>query len=189
MSDSLTGIFNNPGMMNMIKAVTAGGGLLTNVLNSRKQGQVADQAIDHEKMVNALIANPALMAQKIAALKQPLSQGLVQDVTNSTQGQLSERGLGTSPQIAGAVESQALAPFEQKSQEDAINAFLGTLGMSPPSTNAASGAIPGMVDNSGFWNGFSPKPSTPPIPTSGSTSTGSPGSISTDPWAAGDPSL
>jgi hypothetical protein len=180
-SEAISSIFN-PGVMKGIQATTGIGGLLSNILNSRKQGQVADQGIAHQKMVNALLANPALMSQKIAALRQPLSQGLVQSVTNDSQAQLAERGLGTSPQIAGAVEGQALAPFEQKSQEDAINAFLGTLGIGPSSTNAASGAIPGATDTSGFWNTFSPKPA----PTGGgASSTATPGTIA-DP-VYGDP--
>jgi hypothetical protein len=184
-SDAISSIFSNPGTMNAIKAITGIAGTGSNIIGGIKQGQEADQSINHSKMVAALLNNPALMSQKIAALKQPLSQGLVQDVTNTTQGQLAERGLGTSPQIAGAVESQALAPFEQKSQEDAINAFLGTLGISPPTPQF------GKVDTSGFWNSFQPKAAPSQAPSAGSAAGGGiagsvPGTITLDP---GDPSI
>lgn len=184
MSEALSGIFTNPAIMNSIKAGTGISGVLANILNMRKQGQVANSAIEHQKMVDALIKNPALMSQKIAALRQPLSQGLTQAVGNDVQGQLAERGLGTSPQIATAVESQALAPFEQKSQEDAIQAFLGTLGMGPSSTGAASNAIPGMSDNSGFWNMFQPKPT--PSPAGGGAGSPTAPGLSTDSWSGGE---
>lgn len=187
MSEAISGILN-PGVMKAITATTGIGGLLSNILNSRKQGQVADQGIAHQKMVNALLANPALMSQKIAALKQPLSQGLVQSVNNDSQAHLAESGLGTSPQIAGAVEAQALAPFEQKSQDQAIQAFLSTLGIGPSSTNAAAGAIPGASDTSGFWNTFSPKPGATATPAAISDSYGSGGSGDFAPGFSKDPS-
>lgn len=165
MPDSISGIFSNPNFMKSLQAITGVGGLASNIFQGRKQGQMADQSIQHSKDVAALIANPALMSAKIAALKQPLSQGLVQSVGNTTQAELGERGLGTSPQIATAVESQALAPFEQKSQDQAIQEFLTTLGIAPPTPQFSP------VNNSGFWNTFMPK-SAPQTSSSGGGSTG-----------------
>lgn len=131
-------------------------GLISNIINGNRASGVNQTAIDQQKMVAELTKHPELLAAKIAALRQPLSQGLTQSVGNDVQGQLAERGLSSSPQIATAIESQALAPYEQHSQDQAIQAFLGTLGQGTSSTEAAASTIPGKSDTSGFWNLFQP---------------------------------
>lgn len=129
-------------------------GVISNIINANKANDVNQRAIDQQKQVAELVKNPQLLAAKIASLRQPLSQSLTSSVGNDVQAQLAEKGLSSSPQIAGAVEAQALAPFEQRSQEDAQSAFFNLLGQGNNSTETAATTLPKSSDTSGFWGGF-----------------------------------
>lgn len=157
---SITGALSGPtgsGISKLAQLLLGGAGIVGNITQS-------SAAAGRQKMLDELAKNPALLAQKIKALQQPLSTGLVQDVTNTTQAQLGERGLSTSPQIAAAVEGQALAPYEVKAQEDAQNAFFQSLGLDVGGAHSLPGP---PSDTSGFWKLFqsqaTPSPSTPGI--------------------------
>jgi hypothetical protein len=118
---SLGSAFSGPGGLgNILKTVLTGGGLLGNFLSQRQQQGALNQELKYQK-------NPALAASKIASLEQPLSQGLIQDVGNSTQGYLAERGLAESPQQSTAVLGQALAPYVQQNQNTAMQEFMALL--------------------------------------------------------------
>lgn len=150
---SLTGALSGPTGQGIGKLLQLGlgiPGVISNISQARAQAQ-------RQKQIDELTKNPALLAAKIKALQQPLSQGLVQDVTNQAQAQLAERGLSSSPQIATAVESQALAPYEFAEQQRATNAFLQSLGLDVGGPNALPG---GPVDTSGLWGLFQPTSTT-----------------------------
>jgi hypothetical protein len=114
---ALQGAFTGPGALgNILKTgVTAAGGI-GDIISQQKQNSSLNQVLQYQK-------NPALAAQKIAQMTQPLSQGLTQDVGNNVQGYLGERGLSGSPNITASVLAQALAPYQQQNQQLATSQF------------------------------------------------------------------
>lgn len=113
--------FGGPGGLgNILKTAITGTGLLGNFLGMRQQQDALNTELKYQK-------NPALAAAKIASLEQPLSQGLIQDVDNSTQGYLAERGEAESPQLSTAVLGQTLAPYIQQNQNTAMQEFFNLL--------------------------------------------------------------
>jgi hypothetical protein len=133
---SLGSVFGGSGGLgNLLKTIITGTGLIGNFMNQRQQQGALNQELAYQK-------NPSLAAAKIASLEQPLSQGLIQDVGNSTQGYLAERGLAESPQQTTAVLGQALAPYVQQNQNTAMQEFFGLLNPAgakfPQNTNLAS---------------------------------------------------
>jgi len=133
---SLGSVFGGSGGLgNLLKTIITGTGLVGNFINQRQQQGALNTELMYQK-------NPALAAQKIASLEQPLSQGLTQEVGNSTQGYLAERGLAESPQMSQAVLGQALAPYVQQNQNTAMQEFFGLLNPAgakfPQNTNLAS---------------------------------------------------
>lgn len=155
------------GIGDILKLVMGGSGILGNLLQSRS-------AANRQAMLDSLAKNPAKLAALINSAKQPLSQGLVQGVTNNAQAQLAERGLSSSPQIATAVESQALAPYELKAGEDAQSAVMSALGLDVAGPSALPG---GPSDTSSLWKLFQPQP--------GGGSSGAGGGISSYPSTPG----
>lgn len=129
-------------------------GMIRNISGTSAQDKVMQQQAAYFKQMAELANNPAALAAKIAAVKQPLSAGLVADVMNPVQAQLAERGLSASPAIATQIASQSLAPFEQNSQQMAINAVMQMLGL-PISAGAAVNQFK-PSDTSGFWKQFLP---------------------------------
>jgi hypothetical protein len=58
-----------------------------------------------------------------------LSAGLTDSVTNATQAQLAERGLGGSSAAMQSVLAQALAPYIQQNQQLSIQELMQSLGL------------------------------------------------------------
>lgn len=133
--------------------VTGGMGLLSNIHQGQQQGKVQNVAVQNQQMLAELAKNPALLAQRIQQLTQPLSQGLVKSVGNNVQGELAERGLAMSPNIYGDVFAQSLAPFQQQEEQRALEALMTTLGLGNQATATATGTLPpaSMTDTSGMW--------------------------------------
>lgn len=104
-----------------------GAGELGSILQGHQNSQYAQNILKWQQFVTNLAKNPAQLSAMINSATRPLSNALVQNVTNSVQGDLAQRGLGTAPGIFGATESQALAPFVQQEQSLAQNAVLDSL--------------------------------------------------------------
>lgn len=145
------------------QGVTGGLGILGNIIGANRQNTIQKAALAQEKELAALAANPALLAAKIKALQQPLSQGLITGVGNNVQGQLAERGLGTSPQIAQEVYAQALAPYQMDEQRMAQEALFRALGLPLEAINVAQGTMQPPTDTSSFWQMLQ-KPNVPQLP-------------------------
>lgn len=147
------------------KAGAAGSGIMgviSNIIRGNRVNDAQKQAIARQKELSGLISNPALLAQKVQSMEQPLNQGLVQGVENQAQGGLAERGLGTSPQIANEVFAQALGPYEQQNRSEALRSILQMYGMDESMLNSIIGMEGQPTDTSGFWNQLQGKgPSTP----------------------------
>jgi hypothetical protein len=95
-------------------------GLIGNIMAQQKQNAALNKISYYQN-------NPAAAAKVISSLTQPLTMGLTQDVGNSVQGYLGERGLSQSPNITAEVLSQSLAPYVQQNQQQAEQEFMGLL--------------------------------------------------------------
>ena len=113
------------GLMPLLQIGNTGAGLIGNVISGIQRGQEVDALRRNQKIAS----NPAEVSKLVAAATQPLDQGLVQAVTNATQGAAAERGLATSPGLFSGMLAQNLAPFEQQEQNMALNQVLTQLGL------------------------------------------------------------
>lgn len=104
------------GLGGLLKLVTTGFGLVSNIMATQQQQSALNRISSYQK-------NPAKAAQVINSLTQPLSLGLTEDVGNNVQGYLAERGLSGSPNITSSVLAQALAPYQQQNQQQAMQEF------------------------------------------------------------------
>lgn len=131
--------------------ITGATGVASNIIRGNRINQAQKAALQNQAQLKALVANPALLAQKVQAMSQPLNQGLVQGVENQAQAGLAERGLGTSPQIANQVFAQALGPYEQQNRSEALRAILQSMGMEQSAIDTIIGAEGQPTDTSGLW--------------------------------------
>lgn len=143
------------------QAVTGGMGVLSNVIRGNRVNEAQKAALKRQAELDQLIKNPALLAQKVQAMTQPLNQGLVQGVENTAQAGLAERGLGTSPQIANEVFGQALGPYQHQNQMEALRSVLQLYGIDDSMINTIIGAEGQPTDTSGFWGAMQKPPATP----------------------------
>jgi hypothetical protein len=102
-----------------------GGGAVGNLISGIQRGQEIDALRKQQKIAS----NPAEVSKMVAAATKPLDQGLVEAVTNATQGAAAERGLATSPGLFSGMLAQNLAPYEQQNQSLALNQVLTQLGI------------------------------------------------------------
>jgi len=100
-----------------------GAGLFGNIMNERTASQQQGVLKSDEKVLNS----PQLFNAQVAQAQQPLSQGLVQNVTNSVDANAASAGLSQAPGIVSANLAQALAPFIQQNQSTAIQEVLSRL--------------------------------------------------------------
>lgn len=153
-----------PTIAKIARPVMGGLGVVSNIIRQKRLDEVQKAALQKQKDLSNLINNPALLAQKVQAMEQPLNQGLVQGVENQAQAGLAERGLGTSPQIANEVFAQALGPYEQQNRTEALKAVLQMYGMDESMINTIIGAEGKPTDTTGFWQQLQGKPNIPTLP-------------------------
>lgn len=125
MSDALSNIgqfFNSSGGRGILEGGVAGGGLIQNLLANR-------EAQKKQKFVEDIITNPAKLQQFVAGFNKPLTAGLEADVARSADAYGAERGLGSSPAVMKDVYAQALAPYVQQQQNQAMQSALQSLGV------------------------------------------------------------
>ncbi len=120
--EGLTGLFSNPMFSKLLQGGVLGAGEVGNILEERKR-------LQYQNFVMDLLKHPEKLAAMAAKIQQPLNNGLVQAVDNRVQGDMASRGLSQAPGIFAASESQALAPYVQQNQNEAMNAVLQSLGM------------------------------------------------------------
>lgn len=116
----------------VVPGALAGGGFLSNWLANRRNQQ-------RQNFLTNLAENPAAMSKYVAGFQKPLAAGLTQNVGNQVQGYLGERGLSGTPGVSADVLTQALAPFQQQEQQQAIQEAMGALGNVP----GKFGSVPG----------------------------------------------
>jgi hypothetical protein len=148
------------GLLDLAGLGMMGGGLLQNIMAAKQQQ-------DKLNLVKSYINDPSKLAAASAKLQQPLSQGLTTDVQRQVDANMAQRGLGSSPAIMADVSAQALAPYYLQQQQNAMNAFLQTLGQygaTPTQQPANVGGIlqAMMMQGRGAGGGTT---GGPPIPT------------------------
>lgn len=111
------------------KSLLTAAGLGANIASGVQDWQQQSRYNSAQSYLNNLIQNPTAMAAAAQKYTQPLNQGLVTAVTNATNAQLGERGLGGSSAITQATLAQALAPYIQQNQQAGQNMLLSSLGM------------------------------------------------------------
>lgn len=105
---------------NILKAGVTGMGLIGDIMAQRKQNAALNRIAFYQK-------NPAAAAAEVRSLTAPLSMGLTENVGNQVQGYLAERGLSQSPNITAATLGEALAPYQQQNQQQALQEFYSLL--------------------------------------------------------------
>jgi len=145
MSDAITSMMGGlgggggaaaPGWLQALLGGTAGFGEVGNILADIQRSKLLNQEKSWMNMT------PQQMAAKVTAATQPLSAGLTQAVGNEVQGEMGERGLAQAPGIFAATESQALAPFYQQNQAQALQLILQQMGI----PIQAASLLPGMTN-------------------------------------------
>lgn len=104
------------------KAGIGGAGFLQNWLANREAKKKQDY-------VMSLLTDPKKFQALVTQAEQPLSKGLTTDIARQTDAYGAERGLGSTPAIMKDVYAQALAPYQQREQQMAIDSVLKRLGI------------------------------------------------------------
>jgi hypothetical protein len=146
MSDTIAAIgdFMSSGAGKGLTALLGLAGAGTNIYSGIQNTIQNQRQAAAQKYVQNLVQNPTKMAAAAAGYTQPLTAGLTEDIENTVQGSLAERGLGSSPAAYTQQLTQALAPYIQQNQQAGQNALLSALGLIPgmrpatfPMTNLA----------------------------------------------------
>ena len=106
----------------IVPGALAGGGFLSNLLESRR-------VHSRQQFIEDLIKDPRKFNAYVKSFEQPLNEGLVQSVGNQTQAYLGERGLSQSPTITQDVLAQALGPYINQNKQNAVSEAENNLGI------------------------------------------------------------
>lgn len=160
---------STPGWMKLLLGGLTGAGELSNILASRQRSQAVSRLLGQEKAAEAL--TPQQLSSRVSAATQPISQGLTNDVTNTVQAELGERGLSQAPGIFGASLASALAPYYQQNQNTALQLVMKQLGLPLEYASALGTSLPGSTNMSPLLallmkSVAKPSPSTTPGPSS-----------------------
>jgi hypothetical protein len=122
-----------------LQSVLALAGAGTNIFSGIQQEQQQSRINNAQNYVNSLVTNPQKMAAASAAYTQPLTAGLTSDISNEVQGNLAERGLGSSPGAYTQQLTAALAPYILQQQQGGQNALFQALGLASNERSTAPG--------------------------------------------------
>lgn len=124
---NLGSFFGGTGGKDLLTAAGIGSNVVSGIQNFQQQNRYNNA----QSYLNGLITDPAKYQAALQKYTQPLNQGLVTAITNQTNAQLAERGLGGSSAITQATLAQALAPYILQNQQNAQGALQTSLGMIP----------------------------------------------------------
>jgi hypothetical protein len=144
-------------LMKVVSRIMGAAGVASNIIQGIRNYNLQSSAINQANQLAALANNPTALAARIRALQQPLSTGLVQDVTNQVQGQLAERGLALSPSIMSSVLGQTLAPYQFDEQRLAMQAAFDPYNLASNALRTAGSLSPGMTNTAPFWSQWAPQ--------------------------------
>lgn len=141
------------GWMTKVLPLILGGsgvmGTIGNIQANKTRNDVLKQQMDYTRMLQNM--TPAQMIAQITALEKPLSANLINNVGNTVQGQLGERGLSQAPGIYASSLAQGLAPYQLQEQQMAQDAFFKKLGLPISSRPSPFGPFPATTNTSQIW--------------------------------------
>jgi hypothetical protein len=123
----MANIVQNLASNKWLPLIGAGMGMFGNFMQNRQYNGMMGRYMDMIDAYRKL--TPAEVTKGILAMKQPLSLALRQSVGNATQGYLAERGLSQAPGIQASTLAQALAPYDQKLLDNAMQSFFQMKGL------------------------------------------------------------
>ena len=153
--DILSGIFQNYGTQFPQQSADA-----TNTTNaySNAYGGTTETPADYLARFKQLESlTPTDISNQVVATEQPLSQDLINQISNTVQGQVGSRGLSDSPATFSTLMAQELAPYVQQEQQLASNNLFSGYGL------ANSVPIPNLqnpLSNPALPPGVQPMPNT-----------------------------
>jgi hypothetical protein len=124
-------------------------GTIGNIQANRSRNAVLDQQMQYTKYLQGL--TPAQITQMISQYQKPLSSSLINNVTNTVQGQMASRGLAQAPGIFAQSIGQGLAPYELQEQQLAQDALFKKLGLPISSRPSPFGPFPQTTNTSQIW--------------------------------------
>ena len=145
-------------LTSLLGAAGAGANIYSGVEQAQQQSRINSA----QNYIMNLVQNPAKMSAAAAQYATPLTAGLTADISNQVQGNLAERGLGSSPAAYTQQLTQALAPYIQNQQSTALQTLLSSLGLTAnmktttPSFANISKLLAGLQSPSSPSSGTSP---------------------------------
>ena len=130
-----------PGWANILLPSLFGVGTAGNIIGDVQKMKEQSWLSNYQKQLAGM--SPQQLSSMVNQATQPLSQGLTQNVGNSVQASLAQRGLAQAPGIYAGELSQSLAPYYQQNQQLALQAVMAKLGLpllaTPPANLYSSG--------------------------------------------------
>ena len=117
-----------------------GAGLIGDIASQRAQSQQQSYLTNAEKTLAGL--TPSQITQEAAGASLPLTSALTQEVGNNVDASLAEQGLSEAPGIQSTVLAQALAPYVQQNQEQALQVVMQKLGLPLQYASTVASLIP-----------------------------------------------
>jgi hypothetical protein len=124
-------------------------GTIGNIQANRSRNAVLDQQMQYTKYLQGL--TPTQITQMISQYQKPLSSNLINNVSNTVQGQMASRGLAQAPGIFAQAIGQGLAPYELQEQQLAQDALFKKLGLPISSRPSPFGPFPQTTNTSSIW--------------------------------------
>jgi len=124
-------------------------GTVGNIEANRTKNQILGTELGQMKTLQNM--TPAQLVAQEQSLQQPLSQNLVNSVTNAVSGNLAARGLSQAPGIQAASIAQGLAPYQMQEQQMAQQALFQKLGLPISARPSPFQTLPGTTNMSQMW--------------------------------------
>lgn len=96
-------------------------GALFEALGLDPYGNALTTGLGNQQWAMNLLKNPAATQAFLKANTAPLNKQLVQSVGQDVNANTAARGLNTSPGVSKSIFAEALAPYEQQNQQNAIS--------------------------------------------------------------------
>lgn len=142
---TLGSLFSNKAFAPAVTGISAGAGEVGNLLAQRQGSQELSFLQNYQKKMAAM--TPQQLSSMVLSAQQPLNNGLTQAVGNQVQGDVASRGLAEAPGIFASTESQALAPFYQQNQSNALQQVLAQLQLPLDATAGIKEFQPSSANN------------------------------------------
>jgi hypothetical protein len=127
----------------------AGLSAIGNIQANNAKNKVLSSEMAQMKALQNL--TPSDISKGTMALEQPLSNNLINNITNTTSANLAARGLSQAPGIQAQAIAQGLAPYQLQEQQLAQDAFFKKLGLPISARPSPFGPFPQTSNVSQLW--------------------------------------